>query len=173
MEKISILQITLLQREPVFFQPGLAKNVRKTVVVSQTDTQEPKEQTMGLRQILDGLWWWMVFVFVDGLVWRGVVDGVDGVCPKKQTMGPRQIASGRCWWIVFVFVDCVVLWWMVFAQKSRPESETDSRWPMVVDGTNTVTGEDRWHRVVTSSEPARAVIPTAFFVCFVRAVLQT
>ena len=120
MEKISILQITLLQREPVFFQPGLAKNVRKTVVVSQTDTQEPKEQTMGLRQILDGLWWWMVFVFVDGLVWRGVVDGVDGVCPKKQTMGPRQIASGRCWWIVFVFVDCVVLWWMVFAQKSRP-----------------------------------------------------
>ena len=44
---------------------------------------------------------------------------------------------------------------------------------MLVDGTNTVTGEDRWHRVVTSSEPARAVIPTAFFVCFVKAVLQT
>ena len=58
-------------------------------------------------------------------------------------------------------------------KKADRGSETDSWWPMEVDGTNTVTGEDCWHRVVTSTEPARAVTPTAFFVCFVKAVLQT
>ena len=74
------------------------------------------------------------------------VDGLDGVV----------FCGGWCGWCEW----CL-------PKKADNGSETDSWWPMVVDGTNTVTGEDRWHRVVTSSEPARAVIPTAFFVCFV------
>ena len=74
------------------------------------------------------------------------VDGLDGVV----------FCGGWCGWCEW----CL-------PKKADHGSETDSWWPMVVDGTNTVTGEDRWHRVVTSSEPARAVIPTAFFVCFV------
>ena len=150
----------------------------------------PKKQTIGPRQIAGGRWCWMVFVFVYGL--DGVVScgGWCGWClPKKADHGSEtdsrwpMLVDGVCvceWFgwcgvlwcgVVFVFVDgldgvlCCGGWCL--PKKADPGSETDSWWPMVVDGTNTVTGEDRWHRVVTSSEPARAVIPTAFFVCFV------